>query len=195
MDGTMLTDHRTSLKLPFETPTEWEINSTADPLLFRSAMRKYVGGVTVVTTRHLDRPWGMTVSAFTPACMEPPTLLACVNRETITASNIEQDGRFAINILSENQIDVSQYCSRPKSEKFIEEYIVADHEVPTVRMPVLRGSLITFDCDVLDTFSAGSHFVVLASVQSILAPPALKPLLYGGGQYMQGVAVREMAPL
>src|SRR3546814_2198910 len=47
---------------------------------FREAMRRAVTGVTIITTYHEGRPWGMTVSAFAPVCMKPPNLLVCVNR-------------------------------------------------------------------------------------------------------------------
>src|SRR3546814_20372252 len=42
---------------------------------FREAMRRAVTGVTIITTYHEGRPWGMTVSAFAPVCMKPPPLL------------------------------------------------------------------------------------------------------------------------
>ena len=48
----------------------WELNSGKDTDSFRAAMRRVISGVTVITTHHQDRPWGMTVSAFTPVCME-----------------------------------------------------------------------------------------------------------------------------
>jgi len=104
---------------------QWELDAGRDSLAFRSAMRKVVGGVSVITTLHEDRPWGMTVSAFTPVCMEPPTILVCVNRETVTANSITKLQRFAVNVLSQEQLPISQFCSRPREDKFIEEFVVS----------------------------------------------------------------------
>ncbi len=169
----------------------WELNSGPEALAFRSAMRKFVGGVTVVTTVHEGRPWGMTVSAFSPACMDPPTLIACVNRETVTASDITRDPHFAVNILSDEQVAISQFCSRPGEDKFIESFVLPSEELPdTIQMPVLRNSLITFDCRANTTFVVNSHLVLLAQVRAVLAPSSKKPLLYGEGQYMQGVSMQ-----
>jgi len=169
----------------------WELNSGAEALAFRAAMRKFVGGVTVVSTLHEGRPWGMTVSAFSPACMDPPMLIACVNRETITASDITRDPHFAVNILSDEQVAVSQFCSRPREDKFIEAFVLPPEEVPdTIHMPVLRNSLITFDCRATTTFVVNSHLVLLAQVRAVLAPSSKRPLLYGEGQYMQGVSMQ-----
>src|SRR3546814_20993576 len=52
---------------------------------FREAMSRAVTGVTIITTYHEGRPWGMTVSAFAPVCMKPPTLLVYLNEATVTA--------------------------------------------------------------------------------------------------------------
>jgi flavin reductase (DIM6/NTAB) family NADH-FMN oxidoreductase RutF len=169
---------------------DWELNSGAEALAFRSAMRKFVGGVTVVTTLHEERPWGMTVSAFSPACMDPPTLIACVNRETVTASNITRDKRFAVNVLSQDQVSISQFCSRSGEDKFVEDFVVPADRIPErVKMPVLSNSLITFDCSVNGMLVVNSHLVILAAVHSILAPADKHPLLYGQGQYMHGTAL------
>lgn len=171
----------------------WELNADADPMAFRSAMRKVVGGVTVITTMHEDRPWGMTVSAFTPVCMDPPTVLVCVNRETVTASSITRDSRFGVNILSQDQLAISQFCSRPREDKFVEDFTVPVSDVPDrIQMPVLKNSLITFDCTVKATFVVNSHLVVMGLVSSVLAPASKSPLLYGEGKYMHGVSL-EMA--
>lgn len=65
---------------------------TADE--FRAAMRRLVTGVTIITATYKSRPWGMTVSAFTPVCAEPPTVLICLNRNTVLAGAVQTGGRF-----------------------------------------------------------------------------------------------------
>lgn len=188
-----ITSPASSFKDIQETVNQWELNAGPEALAFRTAMRKFVGGVTVITTRHEDRPWGMTVSAFSPVCMDPPMLIACVNRETVTASNITRYPHFAVNILSEEQVAISQFCSRPREDKFIEDFVIPPEDVPDrIQMPVLKNSLITFDCRANTTFVVNSHLVLLAQVRAVLAPAAKKPLLYGQGQYMQGVSMQRV---
>lgn len=170
----------------------WDVNSGAETEAFRTAMRRVVSGVTVITTRHDSQPWGMTVSAFTPVCMEPPMLLVCVNNRTITASDISRDGRFAVNLLSQAQLYLSQLCSRAGEDKYIHEYVVQRADLPErVVMPVLRDSIVTFDCKATDILSVGSHLVVISAIEAILAPRSLPPLLYGEGRYLHGVAIGE----
>lgn len=170
----------------------WDVNSGGETEAFRIAMRRVIGGVTVITTRRQGQSWGMTVSAFTPVCMEPPTLLVCVNNRTITASDISRDGRFGVNLLSQAQLYLSQLCSRPGEDKFVDEYVVPRSDLPErIAMPVLRDSIVTFDCKATDILSVGSHLVVIGAIEAILAPRSLPPLLYGEGRYLHGVALGD----
>ncbi|MEU1623401.1 flavin reductase family protein [Streptomyces sp. NPDC005722] len=163
---------------------------TADPDTFRAAMRRVVGGLTVVTTRHDGRPWGMTVSAFIPVCLEPPTVLVCVNERSVTAEDIRRTGRFAVNLLSLDQVLVSQLCARQGAVKFVEDHVVAGGELPAaVVSPVLRDSLVTFDCVTAEARPVGSHLVVIGGVRAVVAPGSRSPLLFGQGRYQRGVDV------
>lgn len=154
---------------------------------FRLAMRRVVSGVTIITTKHDDMPWGMTVSAFTPVCMEPPTLLVCVNGRTVTAEDIARDRRFAVNVLSQSQREVSQICSRQGERKFLHAHVVEDAAIlGGARMPVLQESLVTFDCRAFDVMRSGTHIIAIARVETVIAPEGLEPLLYGQGRYLRG---------
>ncbi len=170
----------------------WALGSGSDSGAFRAAMRRVVSGVTVVTTCHDGRPWGMTVNAFSSVCTDPPTVLVCVNNRTVTASDITRDGRFAANLLSQDQLYLSRLCARPGVVKYLDDYTVAAGELPEqVTMPVLRESLVTFDCKVIEARPVGSHFVVIGAVEAILAPAARTPLLYGEGRYLHGIGIDE----
>ncbi|MEU4096350.1 flavin reductase family protein [Streptomyces sp. NPDC026673] len=171
---------------------EWG-NTQADPDTFRAAMGRVVGSVTVVTTRHDDRPWGMTVSAFSGVCLEPPTVLVCVDHRSVTAADIRRESRFAVNLLSQDQVAVSRLCSRVGTVKFVDDHVVAGGELPDgVTSPVLRDSLVTFDCEVAEARPMGSHFVVFGRVRVVLAPRSRCPLLFGQGRYQRSVDIEEV---
>jgi flavin reductase len=173
----------------------WQLDSGAEADAFRAAMRRMVGGVTVIATRHDERPWGMTVSAFTPVCMDPPTLLVCVNSRTVTASDISRDGRFAVNLLSQAQLHLSRLCSAAGENKYLDEHVVPTAHIPErIVMPVLRDSIVTFDCKATEIRPVGSHIVVIATIEAILAPETLRPLLYGEGKYLRGVGLDDFTP-
>ena len=153
----------------------------------RQALRHLVGPVSVVTTRDNDRPWGMTVSAFTVVCIEPPTMALCVNRATATADHIIQTGRLGLNVLCDGQVEMSQRCAAPGESKFLAADDVANAGAirtdGSAAAPLLAGALIAFDCDAECLDVAGTHLLVAARVRSLVLGDQRQPLLYGAGEY------------
>src|SRR4029077_10068694 len=66
---------------------------------FRKAMRTLASAVSIVSTAHDDRRFGMTATAVCSLSMQPPTLLVCVNQSTSLHHPLLNAGRFCINIL------------------------------------------------------------------------------------------------
>jgi flavin reductase (DIM6/NTAB) family NADH-FMN oxidoreductase RutF len=157
---------------------------------FRAAMRRLVTGVTIIVARHEGRPWGMTVSAFTSVCAEPPTVLVCVNNNTVLARAMQADGRFAVNVLSQDQEFLSRLCAMPGAAKYLDDYCVPQQELPLgVTVPVLQDSLVTFDCELRESRVVGSHLVSFGEVTAVISPSSRTPLLYGEGRYHEPVHV------
>lgn len=158
-----------------------------EPDQVRQALRHLVGPVSVVTTRDGDRPWGMTVSAFTVVCLDPPTMALCVNRATATADHIVSTGRLGLNVLCDSQVEMSQRCAAPGESKFLAADDVANagaiRSDGSAAAPLLAGALVAFDCDAECLDVAGTHLLVAASVRSVVIGDQHQPLLYGAGQY------------
>ena len=163
------------------------------PDLLRAALRHLVGPVSVVTTRDGDRAWGMTVSAFTVVCLEPPTMALCVNRSTTTASHIIRTGRLGLNVLADEQVELSQRCAAPGESKFLDDSDLsnlADSRADGSRpAPLLADALIAFDCDAECLDVAGTHLLVAATVRSVTLGVPRQPLLYGAGQYQRSCPI------
>jgi flavin reductase len=168
--------------------------TTADAAAFRAAMRHFVGSVSVVTTWHGDRPWGMTINSFTSVCTEPPTILICLNSKTVTAAHVREGGRFAVNLLTQDQLHLSELCSRPSVDKFIDEHVLLSAGVfGGSGVPRLREASVVFECRAVEQLVVGSHRIAIAAIESIHAPAAGPPLLYGQGRYMHGVDLEARA--
>ena len=166
----------------------------ADAAAFRAAMRHFVGSVSIVTTRHDDRPWGMTISSFTSVCTEPPTILVCLNDKTVTASHVQKGGRFAVNLLTRDQLHLSELCSRPSVDKFIDEHVLFPDDVPGENgVPRLREASVVFACRTVEQLVVGSHRIAIAAIECIHTSAAGPPLLYGQGRYMHGVDLEACA--
>ena len=82
-------------------------------------MSRFASGVTVVTTRDRSgRPHGITVSAFCSVSADPPLVLACIHKETASHYAFIERQEFVVNVLSEQQQDVSRRFAEPALDKF-----------------------------------------------------------------------------
>jgi len=69
--------------------------------------------VTVVTTHEGDLIYGLTVSAFSTLSIDPLLVLVCIRTGNRLTEMITGSGRFAVNILREEQRSVSQFFATP----------------------------------------------------------------------------------
>ena len=79
-----------------------------DETQFRQAMGRFASGVTVVTTAHTGRLYGITVSSFSSLSLRPPLALICIDRGAASHGPIAAAGRFAVSVLAEDQAGLSQ---------------------------------------------------------------------------------------
>ena len=70
---------------------------------FRRVMGHFVTGVTVVTALDGDRPFGITVNALSSVSLEPPLVMVALDRRRFLTPIVRAAGRYAVNILSEDQ--------------------------------------------------------------------------------------------
>jgi hypothetical protein len=78
-----------------------------DPDRFRTLMRRFATGVTVVTCPGPDGPEGITVNAFTSVSLRPPQVLVCLDRRSRTLPTMLTAGRFAVNVLGWEQRELA----------------------------------------------------------------------------------------
>lgn len=161
----------------------------------RDALRRFASGVTVVTTRVEGRSWGMTVSAFSSVCLEPPTVLVGVRKGTVTAQSMVPGGRFGINLLTSHLIEVSRYCSAPGADKYIERFCVSPSDLPEdVWSPVISGALATLDCEFFAEHLVGDHMVAFARVRHVVLGRRAQPLVYFDRAYNECIELNVPAP-
>lgn len=145
----------------------------------RKACARYATGIAVATVEGADgMPEGLTVNSFTSVSLEPPLVLVCI-AETATAYPAFQVAKaFVVNILREDQIDLSQHFASRKSQRFDG---VAWH--PGLHgAPVLDGVLSVLECAMHSSFEAGDHTVFVGLVERAECHDGV-PLLYFASAY------------
>lgn len=151
-----------------------------DPELFRSALREWASGVTVVTSRRDDEIHGMTVSAFSSVSLDPPLVLVCADKSSNTHGLIADSAIFAVHVLRRDQEALSnRFASKREEDRRFEGI---DWTTAATGAPVLPGAVAVLDCRVVAAHDAGDHVIYVGSVEAARVD-AGEPLLYHGGAY------------
>ncbi|HEX6289037.1 MAG TPA: flavin reductase family protein [Herpetosiphonaceae bacterium] len=161
---------------------------TVDPQNFRSTMSMWASGVAVVTTSDGTVRAGLTVSAFTSLSLSPTLILVCIDRQSSSLEVIQRTGVFAVNILAEDQAEISQrFASRRVQDKFATEQW---HREAT-SAPILDGALAWLDCELCSCYDGGDHLILIGQVLATGTRTVDSgPLLYYRGGYQQFEKVR-----
>ncbi|MFJ7141133.1 MAG: flavin reductase family protein [Pseudomonas protegens] len=156
--------------------------STAiEPLNFREALGHYASGITVITSQVDGEPIGFTCQSFYSVSMSPPLVSFSVMSSSASYPKIRQAGRFVVNILSGEQVRISNQFARKGSDKW---HGVQWQESP-LGNPIITGSLHWLDCEIHAEHAAGDHLIVIGEVKALnlQQAAATQPLLYFKGQY------------
>ena len=153
---------------------------------FRDALRHFPAGVTVVTikTREDNQPHGLTVSAFASVSPTPPMILVCIDHKAHSHELMEKAGTvFAVNILPENQSDLSNRFAWGDEETRFE---AGTWETAVTGAPILKEALAWLDCTIYSRHHAGTHTIYVGEVQASGCPnPDEKPLIYWNRDYQK----------
>lgn len=149
---------------------------------FRSVLGRFASGVTVLTIRNGDgSDHGMTASAFCSVSLEPPLILACVDRSTEMHTLIEPATHFGVSVLAEGQEALSRrFAELPGVGRFDGVgYTRADSGVV-----LLDDAIAHLECRCVERHQAGDHSIFIGEVESAAVHQG-RPLLYYRGGYAQ----------
>jgi flavin reductase (DIM6/NTAB) family NADH-FMN oxidoreductase RutF len=140
---------------------------------FKTAMAHFASGVTVVTTEHGGKAYGMTVASFASLSLHPPLVLVCIERAVKTHEAIVAAGKFGVSILSSGQADISSRFASRSDDKFAG----VDTDRGLLGVPLIRGALTTLECTVRDQLPGGDHSIFVGEVVDARTREG-EPLLY-----------------
>ncbi|CAM2144036.1 Flavin-dependent monooxygenase, reductase subunit HsaB [Pararobbsia alpina] len=156
-------------------------STVIEPTRFREALGHYASGITVITS-HIDgENVGFTCQSFYSVSMNPPLVSFSVMSSSASFPKIRQAGRFAVNILSEEQVKISNQFARRGADK----WDGVEWQQSPLGNPIIAGSLHWLDCEIYAEHAAGDHLIVIGEVKAIDLQEAAttQPLLYFKGQY------------
>jgi flavin reductase (DIM6/NTAB) family NADH-FMN oxidoreductase RutF len=150
---------------------------------FRQAMGHFATGVTVVTSIGDDgEPVGTTASAVTSVSLDPPLVLVCFDRASLTLQAIRSHGAFVVNVLAAPQKQLSANFAR---RGLAAAWDAVRHRPGPTGSPRLHGVLAALECTVENRLPGGDHEIVVGRVQDVeISNDSAGPLLYWRGSYL-----------
>ena len=145
----------------------------------RQALGRFATGVTIITCLDADgQPVGLTANSFNSLSLDPPLVLWSLRIESPSESAFQSAGHFAVNVLAQEQIELSRRFASSESDKFAAGLWQAGQG----GAPVLQGCVAVFECETVSRQKLGDHILFVGQVLRHAEAP-LAPLLFQGGQY------------
>ena len=150
-----------------------------DPPAFRQLLGRFATGVTVLTAVGPDGgPVGMTANSLASVSLVPPLLSVCVDRTAALFRTITGASHFAVNILAEDQEELSRRFAEHERTPFTG----VGYRLDERGLALLDGAIAHIECERLDVHSAGDHAIVIGRVIGGTTSDG-RPLVYYRGGY------------
>ena len=151
-----------------------------DDAQFKLALSHFASGVTVVTTEHEGKKYGMTVASFASLSLHPPLVLVCVEKSVKTHDAIAAAGKFGVSILAQEQTDISAKFASRSDDKFLGVDVTRGE----LGVPLIANSLTTLECTLRETLPGGDHTIYVGEVVDARTREGI-PLLYFRSGYRE----------
>lgn len=157
-----------------------EFRAGTDARTLRDAMGCFATGITIVTALATDgTPVGLTANSFTSVSLDPPLLLVCIANTAGTAPVLRGATDFGVNVLQISQ----QQASNRFAGKGEDRFAATPWGPGESGVPLLDGSLVSFECRTHAVHEGGDHFILVGEVTRAQFEPRRDPLLYFRGKY------------
>ncbi len=149
------------------------------PRELRAALGRFATGVTIVTCLDAGgQRVGLTANSFNALSLEPPLVLWSLRRHSPSLPAFEGTVHWAVNVLAEDQVELSRRFASATPEKFAEGHWTQG----LGGAPVLAGAAAVFECERHAVHDGGDHRLFVGRVRR-LSDLAVAPLLFHSGHY------------
>ena len=139
--------------------------------------------VTVVTSVGPDgEPVGTTANAVSALSLDPPLILVCFDRNSLTLEAIRSHGSCVVNVLAAPQQELSANFAR---RGLAAAWDGVAHQPGPTGSPRLDGVLAALECTVEHSLPGGDHEIVIGRVRyAETSADAGAPRLFWRGSYL-----------
>ncbi len=150
---------------------------------FRNAMARLTTAVSVITTKGESGVYGFTASAVCSVSDNPPTLLVCMNQAARSHGHFVDHKTLCVNVLGAQHEQISNaFASKLCSE---ERFQQGSWTTLKTGAPILEDALVSFDCEIEQIQTIGTHSVFMCRVVAIKQNEQEESLVYFNRAYHQ----------
>lgn len=116
---------------------------------------------------------------------DPPLFVVSVDRGHLTHALIEETGQFVLNIASVGQVKLARSLGSTHGDKVdkFKKFAIKTEKAKVVCAPIIKGSFVSIECNVLTSFPVSTYTVYLASPVDFTINKALTPLVWHSNRY------------
>jgi len=161
-----------------------------DSASFKTALRNVSGSVSIVTSGRAPERHGLTVTAASSLCVDPSTVMICVNKSAGAHDTIVRTRCFGWNVLTVSHVDLAQKFAGMDGSKGEVRFSAGRWTELVSGSPILIGSLCSFDCQVIGMHPVATHTVFFGAVLGEVHQDNYEGLIYRHGKF----AVTQVLP-
>ena len=158
---------------------------------FKRAMRRFPAAVSVITSADQSRRHGMTATAVTSLSLDPPSLIACINRSTLLHDIMLLGRHFCVNVLRRDQAELSTAFSgamAPEARFGLGAWLTTADG-----MSYLADAQVNIFCRKVAAVPYGTHTIFIGEAEAVHVHDPIEQLIYQDATYCFSVA-RESPP-
>ncbi|WP_299868609.1 flavin reductase family protein [uncultured Hoeflea sp.] len=159
------------------------IERLPSPGEFRTAMRNFVGNVSVLTVGEGEDRSGLVVTSAISLSAEPPLLLACVNRSASSWPLFGRYGCFGWSALGAGHQKIAERFAGFGGIKGVQRYEGASWVTGKTGAPLLEDAVVGIDCTVEDMIDRATHSILIGRVRDIRIRSGQGALIYWNGTF------------
>lgn len=125
----------------------------------REALAAWPAGVTIVAVRADGRLHALTVSAFLPVSLEPPTILVSLGPNAAAAPYLDPGVEFGVSLLAGDQQAIAS--------RFADTFPVGASPFVEDGPPLVKDALAGLVCEVEEVLIRADHRLVIGTVREV----------------------------
>ncbi len=140
-------------------------------------------GVYIITAQASGKKNGMTAAWVSQVSFNPPLIMVAIAPARFTHGLIKASGFFAINTLSEDQVELAKYFGT-HSGKDVDKFSTIPYIEAGSGSPVLKEAMAYVECKLVNAFEAGDHTLFIGEVlEGEILKPDKQPLIFSWDKF------------